>query len=82
MAALFLYLERAACSPAKMRAPAVLLTTLWVLESYSSQYRSSASVVLADYLNFEGGLLRSNGGGILHAGAGCASSLDWLPAAC
>lgn len=58
MAALFVLLERAECSPAEMRCPVVLLAALWMLESYCSGDRSPASVVLADYLNYRGGLLR------------------------
>lgn len=35
-----------------MASPHVLLTALWLLESFHSQYRSSARVVLYDYLNY------------------------------
>jgi hypothetical protein len=52
IAAIFLLLERASATEQEMRSPLVLLTALWLLESYHSQYRSSARVVLADYCNF------------------------------
>ena len=69
VAALFLLLERAECSPAEMRSPAILMTILWMLEAYTSEARSRASVVLADYLDYQGGLLRcqqrGRGGGAI-----------------
>jgi hypothetical protein len=53
-AALYLLLERAGASPEEARSPGVLLTSLWLLESVSSQYRSSAKVCLEDYTNYTG----------------------------
>ena len=81
VAALFLLLERAECSPAEMRSPAILMTILWMLEAYTSEARSRASVVLADYLDYQGGLLRcqqrgrGGRGGRSQAGAGCTALL-------
>jgi hypothetical protein len=58
-AALYLLLHRAQASPAEASSPHFLLCSLWVLESYASQDRSSALEVLYDYTNYTGAAVRT-----------------------